>query len=327
MSVEFIRGKENFLKDPSRQTIVTIGTFDGIHRGHQEILKLVMSESRKSGSEAILVTFHPHPKVLVAPEHIPLLLTSLEEKGKFIPDFFDGKVLIMDFSDDLKNQTAEEFVKTLLVDTLHAKKLIVGYDHAFGKNRTGHIDELKEFGLKYGFDVEVVNPVLYNKKPISSSRIRKAILDNKYQEALTMLGHHYAIYGTVERGLGLGRRLGYPTANISYNMRKLLPAEGVYACWAQIGDECKDGMMFIGKNHFNPQQRITVEANLFDFDRDIYDEEMIVFPTHFIRPNQKFDSTDLLVKQIKKDKENVIRILNQEKENVAGQRAKSSNYL
>lgn len=327
MSVEFIRGIENYSQDPENRTIVTIGTFDGIHRGHQEILKRVVSESRKVGSEAILVTFHPHPKVLVAPEQIPLLLTSLEEKGKFIPDFFEGKVLILNFTDELKNQTAEEFVKSLLVDTLRVKKVIVGYDHAFGKNRAGHIDELKQFGSKYDFDVEIVGPVLYNELPISSSRIRKAIQSNDYREALKMLGHHYAIYGTVERGLGLGRRLGYPTANVSYDMRKLLPVEGVYACWAEVGDECKNGMMFIGKNHFNPQQRITVEANLFDFDRDIYDEEIIVYPTHFIRENQKFDSTDLLVEQIKKDKENVLRILKQEKkENVDGQRAKSSHY-
>ena len=326
MNVEFIRGNENYSRKDQRNTIVTIGTFDGIHRGHQEILKRVVSESKKSDLDAVLVTFHPHPRVLVAPEQIPLLLTSLEEKGKFIPDFFEGTVLILDFSDELKNQTAEEFIKTLLVDTLQAKKVIVGYDHAFGKNRSGNIDALKQFGSKYDFDVEVVGPVLDAEKPISSSRIRTAILNGEYRQAITMLGHHYAIFGTVERGLGLGRRLGYPTANVSYDMRKLLPVEGVYACWAEIGDESFDGMMFIGKNHFNPQQRITVEANLFDFDRDIYDEEITVYPTHFIRKNQKFDSTALLVEQIEKDKKEVMRILKQENENVDGQRAKSSNY-
>ncbi len=312
MSVNFIRGIENYPVDQDRHTIVTIGTYDGIHLGHQEILKLVMSESQKSNSEAILVTFHPHPKVFVAPEHIPLLLTSLEEKRKFIPDFFKGKVLTLDFTEKLQSLTAAEFVETVLVKTLNAKKLIVGYDHAFGKDRSGNIEELKRLGKKFNFEVEVVAPVHYKDKPVSSSRIRKAILRNDFQEAQKMLGHHYAIYGKVERGLGLGRKLGYPTANVCYNMRKLLPVEGVYACWAEIGDEVKNGMMFIGKNHFNPQLRITVEANLFDFDRDIYDQDIIVYPTHFIRENRKFDSTDTLVEQIKKDKINVLNILKQE---------------
>ncbi len=326
MSVNFIRGIENYPVNKDRQTIVTIGTYDGIHLGHQEILKLVMSESKKSGCEAALVTFHPHPKVLVAPEHIPLLLTSLEEKTKFIPDFFDGNVLIMNFSEELQSLTASEFVQSIIVEKLKAKKLIVGYDHAFGKDRSGNIDELKRLGEKFKFDVEVVGPVHYKEKAVSSSRIRKAILKNDYQEALKMLGHHYAIYGKVERGLGLGRKLGYPTANVCYSMRKLLPVEGVYACWAEIGDEVKNGMMFIGKNHFNPQQRITVEANLFDFDKDIYDQDIIVYPTHFVRENRKFESTDLLVEQIKKDKLNVMNILKQEKENDDEQRAKSSTH-
>ncbi len=326
MSVNFIKGIENYPVDQDRRTIVTIGTYDGIHLGHQEILKLVMSESKKSDSEAILVTFQPHPKVFVAPEHIPLLLTSLEEKRKFIPHFFDGNVLIMDFTEKLQSLTASEFVESVLVKTLHAKKLIVGYDHAFGKDRTGNIEELKSLGKQFDFDVEVVGPVLYNDKAVSSSRIRKTILKNEYQEALRMLGHHYAIYGKVERGLGLGRKLGYPTANVCYNMRKLLPVEGVYACWAEVGDEVKNGMMFIGKNHFNPQERITVEANLFDFDRDIYDQDIIVYPTHFVRANRKFESTDLLVEQIKKDKINVMNILKQEKQNGDGQRAQSSTH-
>ena len=326
MSVNFIRGIENYPVDPNRQTIVTIGTYDGIHLGHQEILKLVMKESRETGCEAILVTFHPHPKVLVAPEHIPLLLTSLEEKRKFIPDFFDGNVLIMNFSEKLQSLTAAEFVESVIVKKLNAKKVIVGYDHAFGKNRDGNIEALKSLGQQFKFDVEVVDPVLYKEKAVSSSRIRKAIMKNDYHEAVQMLGHHYAIYGKVERGLGLGRKLGYPTANVCYDVRKLLPVEGVYACWAQVGDIERDGMMFIGKNHFNPQKRITVEANLFDFDEDIYDKDIIVYPTHYIRENRKFESTDLLVEQIKKDKINVINTLKQEKENVDGQRAQSSNY-
>ncbi len=306
--------------------MVTIGTFDGIHLGHQEILRQVQEESRRLGLEPVLITFDPHPRVVVTPENIPLLLTSIEEKEKFIPDFFEGTVLIIEFNESIKELSAEEFIRTILVETVGARKVIVGYDHAFGKNRSGNIQSLETYGEKYGYGVEVVGPVLLKNEPVSSSRVRRAIQNNEYRNALELLGHDYAIYGAVERGIGLGRRLGYPTANVRYSIRKLLPAEGVYVCWAQIGDETRDGMMFIGRNHFNPAQRITVEANLFEFDRDIYDQEIIVFPTHFIRGNQKFNSTAELIKQLERDKIKVLEIINKEKQHGNDQRAKSSHY-
>lgn len=326
MSVEFIKGLNNYKPNQPGTAVVTIGTFDGIHRGHQAILKRVNEVAHENGGlKPVLVTFNPHPRVVVTPESIPLLLTAIKEKEKFIPDFFDGQVLILEFNDKLKNLDAEEFVKKILVETLGVKKLIVGYDHAFGRNRSGNIEKLTELGLKYNFDLEVVNPVIYSDLPISSSRIRKATLEGNYNLAIELMGHYYAISGPVERGLGLGRRLGYPTANVGYDIRKLLPPEGVYACWAQIDGEEKDGMMFIGKNHFNPQKLITVEANLFNFDRDIYDKEIIVYPTVFIRENKKFSSTEALIEQISQDKKDVLEIINKEKENGYEQRSKSSN--
>jgi len=327
LSVKFIKGIDNYQTNADKSAVVTIGTFDGIHRGHQEILKRVVETGEHYNLEAVLVTFHPHPKVLVNPDHIPLLLTTLEEKRKFIPHFFQGNVLILDFDDNLKELSGEEFVREILIKIINAKKVIVGYDHAFGKNRSGNIDMLKNLGDKYDFEVEVIGPFMYQKQAISSSRIREAMLNNQYEDAIKMLGHDYAIYGKVERGIGLGRRLGYPTANVRYGLRKLLPREGVYACWAQIGNEDKEGMMFIGKNHFNPQECITVEANLFDFDRDIYGEEIFVYPTHYIRKNRKFKTIDQLVKQIELDKKNILEIIEKEKRNVNQQRAESSNYL
>ena len=137
-------------------------------------------------------------------------------------------------------------------------------------------------------------------------------------EAVRLLGHEYAIYGTVERGIGLGRKLGYPTANVKYSDRKLLPPEGVYSCWTEIEQETKYGMMFIGRNHFNPIERISVEANLFDFDRDIYDQELIVYPISYIRPNQRFDSKEALIDRIAKDKKEVMKLFNKgERENAS----------
>ena len=321
MSTQFIMGLENFSRDNGHPVIATIGTFDGIHLGHQEIIRRLRDQSRETGYTPLMVTFHPHPRVLVSPEHIPLLLTTIEEKERFVPHFLDGKVLVLDFNDALKQLSAEAFVKQILVDAIGARKVIVGYDHAFGRNRSGNTAELVRLGGLYGFDVEVVGPVLYKDRPISSSRIRATILNNEYPEALKMLGHDYAIYGVVERGIGLGRRLGYPTANVRYSTRKLLPFEGVYACWVQVGSEEKNGMMFIGKNHFNPQDRVTVEANLFDFDRDIYDEEIVVYPTRYIRQNQIFHSTEKLIQQLHLDKQHVLQITQKEKENVNEQRA------
>ena len=311
MTSAFIRGLKNYLPVNGRGVVATLGTFDGIHRGHQEILCRVRDYSIRNDLEPVLITFHPHPRVVVTPAQIPMLLTTIEEKEKFIPDFLDGHVLVLEFNDELKNMTAEEFVKIVLVETVNVKKLIVGYDHQFGKNRSGNITKLHELAKQHGFELEVVPPVMVEQNPVSSTRIRAALTEGRFNEAVSLLGHEYAIYGTVERGIGLGRRLGYPTANVRYSQRKLLPQEGVYACWIEVAGESKCGMMFIGQNHFNPAQKMSVEANIFDFDRDIYDQEIIVYPSRYIRANRKYETTDALVAQIEKDKKNVLNILSE----------------
>jgi riboflavin kinase/FMN adenylyltransferase len=313
LSAEFIRGLDSYPIDPSRKTVVTIGTFDGIHLGHQALLQRVREATTGNGLAPVLVTFHPHPKVVVNPDNIPMLLTTIEEKEQFIPDFFDGKVLVMDFNNQLRNMTAEQFVKDVLIDKLNVSRLIVGYDHGFGKNREGTIDVLRQMGEKFDYDLEVVEPVYHDGDVISSSRIRRAVNEGRWDEARTLLGHDYAIFGYVERGIGLGHKLGYPTANVRYSHRKLLPPQGVYACWAQINGRERNGMMFVGQNHFNPVEGITVEANLFDFDEEIYDDEVVVFAADFIRENRRFESTDALVEQIHEDKEKVLSIFRKER--------------
>ena len=310
MTVRFIRSLDDFSLKADRGTITTVGTFDGIHLGHQAIFRRVREESLRTGCESVLVTFHPHPKVVVSPDNIPMLLTTIEEKEKFVPDYFDGQVLVLEFNEQLMNMTAEDFVREILIDRIDTRKLIVGYDHAFGRGRSGNIDQLRKLGDNYGFEMEVVAPVIIDNEPVSSTRIRKAMIKNRYPEAIRLLGHEYAVSGRVERGISLGKKIGFPTANVSCSGRKLLPPEGVYACWIQIDNEEKNGMMFIGRNHFNPKARLTIEVNLFDFDRDIYDREIIVFPTTYVRENMKFASTDELVKQLNIDKNNIIEILN-----------------
>jgi riboflavin kinase/FMN adenylyltransferase len=312
-----IQGFENFKPLSTAGAVATVGTFDGIHRGHQEIFRRVASESSRLGMEPVLITFHPHPRVVVSPDNIPLLLTTIEEKQIFLKDFYAGQVLLLEFNKQLQQWTAEEFVKKILVETVRARKMIIGYDHALGKNRGGGVVELTKLGRDYGFEVEVVGPIMDDGQPISSSRVRRALQANRLPEAIRLLGHGYAIAGKVEQGIGLGHKIGFPTANVSYNPRKLLPTEGVYSCWARIGDTRRDGMMFIGRNHFNPQERISVEANLFDFDESLYGREMIVYPTHYIRENRRFENVDDLKRQIELDKQEILQIIEKERRNAS----------
>lgn len=311
MTTTFSRGLPQFGPRLANGAVVTIGTFDGIHLGHQAIFRRVREVSQEAGLPAVLITFDPHPRVVVSPDRPPLLLTTIEEKEKFIPCFFDGRVLVLTFDASLMKKSAEEFVREVLLDGVGVRRLIVGYDHALGRNRSGNPAELQRLGEQYGFAVEVVAPVMHGGQAVSSTRIRQAIQAGQYNDAIGLLGHEYAIYGTVERGIGLGRKLGYPTANVSHSSAKLLPPEGVYACRVQVEGEEFRGMMFIGRNHFNPEKKITVEANLFAFDRDIYDAEITVYPTEFVRENRQFDSTEALVRQIGEDKQHILSIARQ----------------
>ena len=309
MTSAFYKSAGDFSRSITAGTVVTVGTFDGIHLGHQAILRRLNELARETGLEPVVVTFHPHPRALVTPQDYPLVLTTIEEKEHFLPCFHSGSVVVLDFDARLKEMSAERFAQEILVRQLRARKLIVGYDHAFGKNRGGGIADLRRIGGQVGFDVEVVEPVMVSGKPVSSSRIRAALHGNHLREAAALLGHEYAIFGTVERGIGLGRKLGYPTANVNYGQDKLLPFAGVYACRAEVQAEAKMGMMFIGHNYFNAAKAVTVEANLFNFDRDIYDAEISVYPMHFIREGRKFASTQELADQMANDKMNVLTII------------------
>jgi len=308
LSLKLIKGIENYDKDDTK-TVVTIGTFDGLHLGHKAILNKLKVSAEKKRLPALAITFEPHPRVLVTPDSPPPLLTCLNEKVKLFSQYLDGKLLVLEFNDRLKNLTAEEFTTTYLVEKINLAKLIVGYDHAFGKNRSGTINDLMNLSRQYSFELEIVDPVIVDGRPISSTRIRKAIAENKYNQALEFLGHPYPLGGNVIRGIGLGKKIGYPTANLQISTRKLLPADGVYACRTEIKERVFNGMLFIGKNNFNPDAGKSVEVNIFDFDEDIYDQEIFCYPGAFIRGSQKFTKTSELVKQLDNDKENVLKLL------------------
>lgn len=307
MSLETIYGIEN-LAYTGEKFVVTLGTFDGIHLGHQAIMRRLMECAQERGVTPMAVTFEPHPRVLVTPDSPPPLLTIWEEKVRLFAQYMAGRLLVLRFTPELMNTNAEQFAKNILVDKLNVQKLIVGYDHAFGKNRTGTINDLMELSRRFSFELEVVNPVIIEGKPVSSTRIRRLIANRHFSQALDMLGHAYPIHGTVQRGIALGKKIGYPTANVKYADRKLLPTDGVYSCSIDHGEDHYDGMMFVGHNHFNPEAERTVEVNIFDFDGDLYDQEIVVYPEVFIRENNVYGNVEDLVVQIAKDRENVLRI-------------------
>lgn len=289
--------------------MITLGTFDGFHLGHASIFMRLKEKAESLQLPPVAITFHPHPRVLVTPNDPPLLLTTPEEKINILEKEFDGSLVFLRFDDQLRQMTAEDFAKQILVERFGVKALVVGYNHSFGHKRTGNIEQLGKIGQREGFELEVVQPVTYREAPISSSRIRRAISEGSWAEVIDMLGHAYPIHGTVIKGLGKGKQLGWPTINIDWAERKLLPPEGVYSCRASVNGDLYRGMMFLGVNMLNPDRTVSVEANLFDFDRDIYDEEVILYPEHFIRPNARFASADELAEQIARDKQKVLKLL------------------
>jgi riboflavin kinase/FMN adenylyltransferase len=289
--------------------VATLGTFDGFHLGHASIFRRLESKAQSLGLPPVAITFHHHPRVLVTPDDPPLLLTTPEEKINILEKRFEGSLVILRFDEKLRHTTADHFAKEVLVERFGIKALVVGYDHSFGHKRSGNIEQLKLIGDREGFEVEVVEPVTYEGAPISSSRIRRAIRAGQWDEAVAMLGHAYAIHGTVIRGLGRGKKLGWPTINLDWAARKLLPPEGVYSCTASVNGDDYRGMMFLGINMFNPEKSVSVEANLFDFDRDIYGSEVTLFPRHFVRSNARFESAEALSEQIARDKTKILKLL------------------
>jgi len=309
LSIEVIKGVNGFDKIDGG-VVATIGTFDGLHLGHQAILASLMKAQTKEHLVPMAITFEPHPRVLVTPESPPLLLTTWEEKVKLFSQYMSGKLVVIEFNRGIMNMSADEFTHSFLIDKLHLKELIVGYDHAFGKNRSGTINDLMVLSGKYSFNLEIVDPVIIDGKPISSSRIRRLLAENNLPRAIQMLGHPYPVTGIVKRGIGLGKKIGFPTANLEVSSRKLLPRQGVYSCSLEMDGTLYDGMMFVGINHFNPVAGVSVEVNIFDFDKELYGQEIICYPEIFLRDNMIFDNQEKLAGQIETDKANVMKLRN-----------------
>ena len=284
------------------KTIVTLGTFDGMHIGHRAILNKLKKQQNNCGYETLVLTFFPHPRMVLKTDESISLLNTIEERVKLIEDFGIDNLVVQEFTQEFANLSAEDFVKKVLVDQFNIGKIVIGYDHRFGKNRSADIHDLIEFGKKYHFDVEQISAEELDHVSISSTKIRKALTDGNVALAKTYLGYPYMISGTVTHGKKLGRTIGFPTANIQVaEDYKLIPAIGVYVVGVKVQGKSYYGMLSIGTNPTVGGLEKTIEVYIFDFNETVYDEEITVCFLTKIRNEEKFASLELLVEALKED--------------------------
>ena len=270
-------------------TVLTIGTFDGVHLGHQKIIERVVTTARQEGLLATIFTFFPHPRMVVQHDKSLKLIHTLEEKKQLLQQLGVDLLVVQPFNEAFAQLTAEEFVSTILVQHLNVKKVIIGYDHRFGRNRTANINDMRLFGEKYGFAVEEISVQEVDEVSVSSTKIREALNKGDVTTAEHYLGTPYSLTGTVVHGLKLGRTLGYPTANIQVTKDyKLIPKDGVYAVYSYIGERKVYGMMSIGKNPTIEGKGASIEVYFFDFNGDLYDRELTIY---FVKYLHKKDLT------------------------------------
>jgi riboflavin kinase/FMN adenylyltransferase len=294
-----------------KPTVFTQGTFDGVHLGHQKILMQVKQATERIGGESVLLTFWPHPRLLLFPEDNDLkLLQTLEEKLKVIEACGIDNVVVVPFTKSFSNILPEDYIHHFLVNELNIHTAIVGYDHRFGRNREGDIHLLKDNAGKFNYNVEEIPAEDLNHITISSTKIRNALLTGDIRTANQYLGRPYNFHGKVMDGEKLGRKLGYPTANLHIaDNFKLIPGKGVYAVRCFVNSTLYNGMMSIGDNPTISGKGFSIEVNLFDFNRDIYGETIEVQVIDKMRDEQKFENLDILVQNLQLDKVNAISIL------------------
>lgn len=295
--------------DPIKKAFVTTGTFDGVHLGHRVILKKIIEEAKKEGGESVLLTFYPHPRMVLFPEDTNLkLLTTQPEKIKLLEEIGLDHLIIQKFTPEFSRIRAYNYVRDILVGKIGVHKLIIGYDHQFGRNREGSIEQLREFTPLFNFKIEEIPAQDIDEVKISSTKIRKALIEGDIQTADLYLGYSYCLSGEVIHGNQLGRKLGFKTANIHLsNKHKLIPGDGVYAVHVVLNEKLYQGMMNIGRRPSieNPDAGISLEVHIFDFNEDIYNKVITVKFLKRMRDEKKFDSMEDLSAQLFQDKENI----------------------
>ncbi len=299
--------------EPWEKPIVTLGTFDGVHLGHQAILKELYKEKKENNRDSLLVTYEPHPQMVVSPESAPLLLSTLEEKLRLLQNIPVGRelsgVLVMKFDKGLSQLTAGEFLEEIVIKKLKPAELITGENHAFGKERSGGVDLLKKTSQRLDFELKVVPSILQDRTRISSSRIRKEILTGDFDEACKMLGHSYLISGKPVKGKGFGTEIGYPTINLEVPERKLLPKKGVYGAEVEMGNKKYYGMMYIGRRLTLAEENQSLEINLFDYHENRVPDQLLVYLHKWIRGEMKFESLKGLQAQLSEDEKKIRQLL------------------
>ena len=296
---------------PPRYSVVTSGTFDGVHLGHQKILGRLKELAERKQGETVLLTYWPHPRLILQPEDNSLrLLTTLTEKVKLLEELGVDHLIILPFTKELSQMSSEEFIREILVDKIQTKTLVIGYDHKFGKNREGSFEYLKSHSHLFGFDMEEISRQDVDDLAVSSTKIRTALAQGDISTASKYLGRPYFLSGQVVKGQQIGRSIGFPTANIHVvDNYKLLPRDGAYAVYAEVGaNRCK-AILNIGDRPTVDGKKKTIEAHLIDFDGDVYGQELSIHFQEFLREEERFENLDALKNQLVIDRERAIFIL------------------
>ena len=291
---------------------LTTGTFDGVHVGHKKILNILTSTAAQKELESVLLTFYPHPRKVLFPEdHGLKLINTLNEKLELLELEGIDHVIVQPFSAEFSRHDPVQYIRDILVNKINAKHIVIGYDHRFGRNREGGIDDLKEMSSVYDFGITEIGAEDINNVKVSSTKIRNALLTNDFSTAATYLGYDYFISGVVVEGDKRGRELGFPKANIEIDDdTKLIPNQGVFAVRVQLGTNQLNGMMNIGTNPtFSNSGKRTIEVHIFNFENDIYNNEIKVSIYQRLRDEQKFKTAEELVEQMNRDKIDAINLL------------------
>lgn len=297
---------------PVNNAVVTIGTFDGVHVGHRKIIAGLKQKAGAINGETVLLTFFPHPRMVLHPEDEQLkLINTITERAALLEQAGIDHLIITPFSRDFSNQSAEEYIREVLVKRIGAKVLVIGYDHRFGKDRQGGLIELKAVAPQYGFTVEEISEEDIDEVAVSSTRIREALLAARIEAANTLLGYSFFITGKVIRGDQIGRQLGYPTANLQIEESyKLIPTDGIFAVTVDISGKSYQGMAYIGHRPTINGMTRNIEVNIFDFSEEIYNQTIRMNFHYFVRHDVKFNSLEELTTQLGRDKEEVLKLLN-----------------
>ncbi|MCX2481125.1 bifunctional riboflavin kinase/FAD synthetase [Pedobacter sp. MC2016-15] len=289
--------------------VATIGTFDGVHFGHQKIINRLCELAHKTGGESVILTFFPHPRMIIDPENQDLkMINTIEEKAEILAALGVDHLIITPFTRDFSNLSPSEYIKNILVDTIGIKQIIVGYDHRFGKDRTGGMKDLIAFSGPYGYEVEEIAEQDINDVAVSSTKIRESLLSGQVGLAAEYLGYPFSLYGPVIKGDKIGRTIGFPTANIFIEQPyKLIPSDGIYAVTVDMEDQSYQAMAYIGQRPTINGMTRNIEVNIFNFNREIYGQYIKMNFHEFLRHDVKFTGLEALKLQLQRDQEDTLK--------------------